>query len=139
MRPPLYKKVHDLALDIVNASAEADEGRESEAFAALKGLCESNDGGDLDHPLQWEALGDFSESHADAMAAYEKGLQCAARLRLPEYKASIRFAMAESLHGEGDIAEARRLAREARTDAKGSVDDELKGAIKLFLAEIDKT
>jgi hypothetical protein len=104
----------------------------------LKELCALNEGGELDHPLQWEALGDFSESHVDALAAYEKGLQCAARLRLPEYKASIKFAMAESYFGEGNVAEARRLIREARTDAKGSADDELKAAIKEFLAELDK-
>lgn len=138
MRPPLYKKVHDLALAIVDASAAADEAGESAAYTALKELCELNEGGELDHPLQWEALGDFAESHVDALAAYEKGLQCATRLRLPEYKASIKFALAESYFGEGNVAEARRLAGEARTDAKGSADDELKAAIKQFLAEIDK-
>ena len=138
MRPPLCEKVHNLALGIVDASADADEAREAEAYAALKNLCELNEGGDLDHPLQWEALGDFSESHAAALQAYEKGLQCAARLRLPEYKASIRFAMAESYQAEGDVAEARKLALEARTDAKGTADDELKAAIKQLLVEIGK-
>jgi hypothetical protein len=138
MRPPLYGAVHDLAVAIVNASADADEARAAESYAALRNLCESNAGGERDHPLQWEALGDFSESHAVALAAYEKGLQCAVRLRLPEYMASIKFALAESHHGEGDVAEARRLIREAKADAKGSADEELKEAINQFLAEIGK-
>lgn len=136
MQAPLYDAVLELAEAIVSASADADEARGVEAYAALKSLCELNEGGELDHPLQWEALGDFAESHAAAMKAYETGLQCAARLNLAEYAASIKFAMAEGHHDEGNVDEARRLAREARLDARRSDDKDLKAAIKQFLFEI---
>jgi hypothetical protein len=46
--------------------------------------------------------------------------------------------MAERHHDEGNTAEARKLALQARTDAKGTDDDQLKAAIKEFLAEIGK-
>lgn len=138
MHPPLYQEVHDLALRIVNASSDDDDHVAAEAYAALKNICELNEGGDLDHPLQWEALGDFSENHIAALQAYEKGLYCAARLNLAEYTASIKFAMAESYHAEGQGAEAYKFAREAKADARNTGDDELKTAIKEFLAEITK-
>lgn len=138
MQPPLNEEVHDLALRIVNASAGDDESAAAEAYAALKNLCELNEGGDLDHPLQWEALGDFSESHVTALQAYEKGLHCALLLNLAEYTASIKFAMAESYHAEGQGADAYKFVREAKADAKNTGDDELKTAIKEFLAEITK-
>jgi hypothetical protein len=138
MRPPLYDAVHDLALGIVNASARDDETRRAELYAELKNLCLRSESGELNHPLQWEALGDFSDNAEDAHAAYAKGLECATRLNLGEYIASIKFAMAERHHDEGNTAEARKLALQARTDAKGTDDDQLKAAIKEFLAEIGK-
>lgn len=76
--------------------------REAEAYDILRTLCETNEGGNSDHPLQWEALGDFSENHIVALNAYKKGLSCSEKLGLSEYSASIIFAMAESYKEEHD-------------------------------------
>jgi hypothetical protein len=134
MQPPLYDVVHGLALDITNATALEDDEQAAEAYSLLKELCEGQEGTALDHPLQWEALGDFSEGHEEAMQAYNKGLNCSNRLGLSEYSASTKFAMAESYFEQSDIAEAQRLALEARAEMNN--DNELSVAISEFLDEV---
>jgi hypothetical protein len=136
MQAPLYDEVNELAIDIVNASANDDEKSADAAYAKLKDLCDSHDGGSLDHPLQWEALGDFSDSLEAAISAYEKGLQCASRQSLPEYAASIKFAMAESYYEQENFVDARRLVSEAKAAADNTNDIELQAAINGFLDEI---
>lgn len=133
MRAPLHDKVLGLALDIVDASQTGHEAAGAKAYAKLKHLCERNAGTERDHPLQWEALGDFAESHDDSIAAYGRGLDCATRLRLADYAASIRFAIAEIHRERGDATVAAELARAAQATATG----ELKIAIERFLQELD--
>jgi len=136
MQAPLYDEVNELAIDIVNASSSDDEESAVEAYTKLKDLCDSHDGGRLDHPLQWEALGDFSDSLEAAISAYEKGLACASRLSLPEYAASIKFAIAESHYEQDNLSDARRFAREAKAEADNTDDGELQAAISDFLNEL---
>tara|TARA_R110002049_G_scaffold265092_1_gene441217 strand:+ start:6552 stop:6971 length:420 start_codon:yes stop_codon:yes gene_type:complete len=139
MTAPLYDVVHNLALEIANASATNNEQAGLEAYEALKELCLSQEGSDLDHPLQWEALGDFSDNHEDALQAYQKGLVCSSKLGLLEYTASIKFAMAESYFEQNDISKAQQLASEANTEAACIDDNELKVAINEFLNEVSHT
>jgi hypothetical protein len=134
MQPPLYEVIHGLALDITNAVAIEDDDLAAEAYSLLKELCEGQEGTALDHPLQWEALGDFSEGHEEAMQAYNKGLNCSKRLGLSEYSASTKFAMAESYFEQSDISEAQRLALEVRAEINN--DNELTEAVNEFLNEI---
>lgn len=136
MKTPLHDIVHKLALDIINASATDDIQAGADAYEALSQLCHDQEGTELDHPLQWEALGDFSDKPESAMQAYEKGLACAEKLALSEYLASIRFAMAESCYAQNDLAKARELAIQANTDAATTQDQELKTAISEWLNEI---
>lgn len=135
----LYDVVHGLALDIANASATENEQAGSEAYDALKELCQNHEGSELDHPLQWEALGDFSENHEEALQAYQKGLICSSKLGLPEYSASIKFAMAESCFEQKNTSKAQQLATEANTEAAITNDNELKLAISEFLNEVSHT
>ncbi|WP_022958819.1 hypothetical protein [Spongiibacter tropicus] len=139
MTAPLYEVIHSLALKIVDASARNDENSGAEAYAVLKELCESNEGTKLDHPLQWEALGDFSESYIEAQTAYEKGLSCSSRLKLAEYSASIKLAMAESHFDNQNLKEAKRLAAEAKIEATKIKNMELRSAINEFLIQVSHT
>ena len=139
MITPLYDLVHGLALDITNSSASGNDQAGSEAYDALKELCQSQEGSELDHPLQWEALGDFSENHEEALQAYQKGLTCSSKLGLPEYSASIKFAMAESYFEQKNTSKAQQLASEASAEAAGINDNELKVAINEFLNEVSHT
>lgn len=136
MKPTqLYDDIHRLALDIVNASTNSDEAARLAAYAKLTTLCETNANSELDHPLQWEALGDFSQDYGVAISAYERGLQCASRLELAEYIASIKFAMAENHHEQGFLAEAIRLANEALAEVEYTTEVQLQAAIESFLME----
>lgn len=139
MIAPLYDAVHELALDIANASASEDDQAGSDAYDALKELCQNQEGSELDHPLQWEALGDFSESHKKALQAYQKGLSCSSKLDLPEYSASIKFAMAESYFEQENLSKAQQLASEASAETASIDDKELKVAINEFLNEVSHT
>lgn len=139
MIAPLYDIVHGLALDIANASEAENDQAGSEAYEALKELCRSNEGGELDHPLQWEALGDFSETHEEALQAYQNGLICSSKLSFTEYSASIKLAMAESYFEQENINKAQQLASEASIEAESTVDYELKAAINEFLNEVSHT
>lgn len=139
MIAPLYDVVHGLAIDIANASAAENDQAGAEAYDALKELCQSHEGSELDHPLQWEALGDFSENHEEALQAYQKGLICSSKLALPEYSASIKFAMAESYFEQKNTIKAQQLASEANIEAARTNDKELKMAISEFLNEVSHT
>lgn len=139
MIAPLYDVVHGIALDIANASATGDDQAGSEAYDVLKELCQCKEGSDLDHPLQWEALGDFSENHEEALQAYQKGLICSSKLGLSEYSASIKFSMAESYFEKKHTNKAQQLASEASIEAAGINDNELKVAISEFLVKVNHT
>ena len=89
MKSPLFDSVNRLAIEIVNASTAEDEKTLEKGYAELRKLCFKNENTEKDHPLQWEALGDFSASNTDSIASYEKGLIAARNLHLPEYEASI--------------------------------------------------
>ena len=81
MAEPIREEILQVCLDIVNASDVEDEERVKASFASLKKLCEASEATEDDHPLQWEALGDFSETYEDAVLAYEKGLKSAENLK----------------------------------------------------------
>ncbi len=60
MTPPLYDEVLELSLVLANASTASDSEEEWKAYNKLKALCESNRGTNNNHPIQWEALADFT-------------------------------------------------------------------------------
>lgn len=139
MRPPIYDEVHNLALAIVNASELDDDDLGAVAYKTLIDLCITHENTELNHPLQWEALGDFSESHNEAIQAYEKGLNCSNKLGLSEYSASIKLAMAESYFDQQNLVEAQRLALEANIEASVINNIELKASINEFLNMVRHT
>lgn len=139
MKAPHYDVVHGLAIAIANASEADDDQLAAEAYSSLRELCDNQEGTDSDHPLQWEALGDFSENHLEALQAYQKGLTCSENLDLHEYSASIKFAMAESYLEQEDSQEAKRLATEANVDAANAGANELNAVISEFLNELSHT
>lgn len=135
MKAPLYDEVHSLALDIVNASARDDSEMMESAYEVLNDLCFAHENTENDHPLQWEALGDFSHDFSSAIFAYEKGLVSCDKLNLDEYAASIKFAMAEANLEEKHVSIAKQLAAEAEILANNIEDGELAEAIREFNAQ----
>lgn len=134
MKAALHDEVYRLSSEIVNAVEKNQQESQHKAYTELKGLCESNQESELNHPIQWEALGDFSENPAEALAAYQFGLKCAEKLELVEYKASILFAMAECYLEQGSLDDAAQWALLAQQQADGIENNELKSAINEFLS-----
>ncbi len=92
-RPPHHEKIHQLALEIVNS--ENDES-ECLAYKEIINICEAHKSTVLDHPFQWETLGDFTFNNPEkALLYYLYGLELAQKANLNEYVGSIRLAMAE--------------------------------------------
>lgn len=136
MRAPLHDDINCLAINLLHAAENGKPKDEAKAYRALKALCEEHCGGELDHPLQWEALGDFSAGHEQAMAAYASGLQCAERLGIDEYLASINLAMAEAQCEAGDEAAALAHVQQAAQYCDGLDDAELGEAVGQLLAQL---
>ncbi|MDX1489753.1 MAG: hypothetical protein R3332_00550 [Pseudohongiellaceae bacterium] len=137
MRAKLAEDIQALTQLIIEANDAGDEAAEEATYERLRQLCHDSRNSNRNHPLQWEALGDFAASFDDAVAAYEEGLQLAQKFKMQDFIASIQFALAEAFHHNGDDAKAREWLASAE-DAVQSCDDyQLKGAITEFRTELD--
>jgi len=136
MKAPLYDEILDICQQIANASAKEDDAARQQACGSLQKLCATNQGSPKDHPLQWEALGDFTEDGELAMDIYEIGLATAEKLQLTTFTASIYLAMAQRQQ-EFDVSEkAAVFAQKAKTASKNIESDELKQEINDFIASL---
>jgi len=139
MKPKLHGEVLELSLDIVEASEIGDTRLEWHAYRKLLGLCEENEQGELNHPFQWEALGDFTNDKSAAVSIYLKALKYAEQANLIEYIASIKLVLAESHFEMGNHKSAVNLATEADEAAKLTSDIELRKEISEFLLQLSKS
>jgi len=98
MKAPLYNDILTLCQAMAQASANDDEKAGELAHQSLQKLCQTNQGTPKDHPLQWEALADFTHDGDQALDIYQLALNCAEKLNLVDSKASILLAMAQRYH-----------------------------------------
>ncbi len=98
MKAPLYDEILTICQAMAQASAAEDEKAGELAHQSLQKLCQTNQGTPKDHPLQWEALADFTHDGDQALDIYQLALNCAERLNLVDAKASIFLAMAQRYH-----------------------------------------
>ena len=135
-RPPHHEKVHDLVLIIVNAESTEVEWA---AYNQIKEICDTHQCTKLDHPFQWETLGDFTHNNPDkALVFYFKALKLAKRSNLNEYIASINFAIAEQYQELANYKKAWEFANSANVAAKSLQDLALKQEISEILLETSK-
>ena len=120
-------------MDIVNASVSNDTKSEWSSYQKLRELCEANEKTENNHPIQWEALADFTNNNEQAVLIYRKALQCAESLALNEYSASINLAMAERSQESGQSAAAFELAQKANELARSTNNLQLRQEISKFL------
>ncbi|MBU6952452.1 tetratricopeptide repeat protein [Hahella sp. HN01] len=130
---PFFDEIHQLAVDIVNASAEGDTKALWSNYQALRKLCENNEFSPRNHPFQWEALADFTCDLNQALKIYRKALRYANEKNLVDYSASITFAMANRLYDDGERDAARELLMEADKLAQSTNDLELRREISALL------
>ena len=126
----LYSRVHELAEQLMQASQKQDDAVFETLYSELKAICLEHESLESNHPVQWEALADFTPDYHEALDIYKKALQLAIDGKERDFVSSIYFSMA-SLHGElGEKEQALEYLELAEASAKRSADKELISDIK---------
>lgn len=136
MKAPLYNDILEICQKIANASTTEKHDERVLACQELQKLCATNQNTPKDHPLQWEALADFTDDGELAIDIYEVALATAHKLSLDNFKASIYLAMSQRYNEFEDHAKALEFANHAKEAAVNITDVELKDEITDFLATL---
>ena len=136
MKAPLYDEILEICQHIANASAKTDHEARSDACKDLQKLCATNQGTPKDHPLQWEALGDFTEDGDLAMDIYDIALASAEKLTLSTFTTSIYLAMAQRQQEFAAGDKAMEYGKKAELASQGIDNEELKQEVVEFLASL---
>ena len=136
MKAPLYDEILNICQQIANASTNDDDNARNNACKDLQKLCATNQNSPNDHPLQWEALGDFTEDGELAMDIYEVALATAEKCKLPIFTASVFLSMAQRQQEFDETEKAIEFAKQAAVASKNIDDNELKQEIETFLASL---
>lgn len=135
----VYKSVHTLAEQLVEAADKADRETFDALYTELKAICIENENTEKDHPVQWETLADFTEEVDDAIAIYEKALGKAEAINEKDYMASIAYSIATLQLELGENKKAVKYLEEAKINANKSEDLELKADIDQLLTSATAT
>mgnify|MGYP000540978513 CR=1 FL=1 len=138
MKAPLFNEILKISQDLADASAKDDEKSRTEHYQALIKLCANNEDSPKDHPLQWEALADFTNDSDQALDIYQKGLVSAEKLKLPNFIASIYLAMAERHHEMAEQDQALAFANKANDLSESITSDDLKNDISELLQQLNQ-
>jgi len=136
MKAPLYNEILEICQVIADASANDNDEARNEACKNLQKLCAVHQDSPKDHPLQWEALADFTEDGDLAMDIYEIGLAVADKLKLSEFTASIYLAMAQRQQEFDESEKTLEFANKSAIASELITSEELKQEIKDFIASL---
>lgn len=136
MNTKVYKAVHDLAEQLMEAANRNDRKRFELLFSRLKTICEENENTSKDHPVQWETLADFTEELKDALTTYEKALEKSIAINNKDHMASIAYSMATLQIELGKKDEAINSLKSAKVSANKIEDKELKAEIHELLESL---
>jgi len=136
MKAPLYNEILEICQVIADASASDNDEARNEACKNLQKLCAVHQDSPKDHPLQWEALADFTEDGDLAMDIYGIALAVADKLKLPEFTASIYLAMAQRQQEFGESDKTLEFANKSAAASESIASEELKQEIKDFIASL---
>ena len=136
MKAPLYDDILNICQEIAKASSAENDELRLEHCKKLQVLCAKNQNTPKDHPLQWEALADFTEDGDQAMDIYDVALATAEKLSLPTFTASAYLAMSLRQVEFEEQEQALVFAKKA-SDAAESIESlELKAEIAEHLAQL---
>ncbi|PKI17229.1 hypothetical protein [Colwellia sp. 12G3] len=136
MKAPLYNDILAICQEIANASETDNDELRLASCKKLQVLCATNQNSPKDHPLQWEALADFTEDGEQAMDIYEVALATAEKLTLPTFTASAYLAMAQRQVEFEEKEQALVFANQANEAAQNIDSEELKTEITEFLVQL---
>ncbi len=126
MKAPLYDDILTCCQDIAQASADDNDEMRLTALQTLQKLCQTNQNTPRDHPLQWEALADFTTDGDQAIDIYQIALDCAEKLSLTDSKASVYLAMSLRYSEFDEIEKATEYAGKAKALLPLISNEELK-------------
>ncbi|MFT5815989.1 MAG: tetratricopeptide (TPR) repeat protein [Psychroserpens sp.] len=136
MNTKIYKHVHALAKDLLQASVRKNQVLFDEYYSELQQVCDDNEDSDKDHPVQWETLADFTDDLALAVTIYEKALVKAQAINSKDFLSSIAFAIASLQVELGDKASAIEHLENAKINSNKIADKDLKVEIQELLEEL---
>lgn len=136
MNTKVYKAVHDLAEQLMDAANKNDRKRFELLFLKLKTLCEENENTSKDHPVQWETLADFTEELEEAITTYEKALAKSVAINNKDHMSSVAYSMATLQIELGQKDEAIKNLKDAKVSANKISDKELKAEIHDLLESL---
>jgi hypothetical protein len=136
MKAPLYNDILAICQDIAKASSNDNDELRLVALKKLQVLCATNQNSPKDHPLQWEALADFTEDGDQALDIYEIAAATAEKLKLPTFIASAYLSMAQRHVEFEENSQALSFAQKASAAAKTIESEELKAEITELLAQL---
>lgn len=135
MKAPLFDEILDICKNIAQASSEGNDDARELHYKNLISLCAKHEDSPRDHPLQWEALADFTNDSEQAIDIYEKAIEIAQEKQLPNSQASIYLALSSRFQEIEELDKCVETINKAH-DLLGDVDnEELKNEIvELFNA-----
>lgn len=136
MKAPLYNEILVICQNIANASEKDDNNARQSACGDLQRLCATNQGSPKDHPLQWEALADFTDDGDQAMDIYQVALALAEKLKLETFITSVYLSMAQRQQEFEESSKALEYATLANTAAQNISSEELKQEVQEFLSTL---
>jgi hypothetical protein len=136
MKAPLYNEILVICQKIANASEKNDDDARTNACGDLQKLCATNQDSPKDHPLQWEALGDFTDDGDQAMDIYQIALALSEKLKMETFIASIYLAMAQRQQEFEESSKALEYATLANATAQKINSEELKQEVQEFLSTL---
>lgn len=141
MKAPLYDEILSICQEIAQASANDNDELRLSHCKQLQALCAKNQNSPKDHPLQWEALADFTEDGDQALDIYDIAITTAAKLKLPVFVASANLAIALRHIEFEEEQQALIFANRANEAAQDIDSAELKAEINDLLSQLsaDKT
>lgn len=136
MNTKIYKSVHKLAENLLEAAQRNDSKQFELLYGQLKKICVDNEATKNDHPVQWETLADFTEELEDALVVYAKALEKSIAIDANDHMASIGFSMASLQIELGQIEAARTSLQGAKASANKISDSELQEEINDLLKSL---
>ena len=139
MNTKIYKSVLEHTANLLGAVQQKNQSRFDQYYAELKQLCETHEGTDKDHPVQWETLGDFTDDLALAVTIYDQALAKAEAINDKDYRSSIGYSIAVLKVELGDKSGAIKHLEKAKISCNKIIDKELKAEIHDLLTELTST
>jgi hypothetical protein len=128
----IYDRIHELAIDLANATIAEDRVLTETHYATLHAYCDEQAQRGRDCSFLWETLGDFTDDPEQSIIYYRRALALARRDREPVH--TILLALGRTYFEQHQFSLAATTLEDARSAAiEAQALDEEGEAAKLLL------